>query len=337
MPRLLDPIRIGSLGLLNRLVMPPMDTGLATTSGEVTDAQVEHYRDRASGVGLVIVEHSYVALAGRASLNQLGVHRDQLVPGLHRVVQAVQGQGSRVAAQLNHCGAKALPDSEVGSPAGPSAKTPPGAKGEVIPRQLSLEDIVEIVNGFGQAARRAREAGFDAVEVHGAHGYLNNQFTSLITNQRSDRYGGDLENRMRLPVEIVAEVRRQVGTGYPVLYRLGASDMMEGGVTIQEGQRIAAVLVEAGADAIDVSGGLVGFEHPSESGQGYFIPLAEEIRQDSAVKVPVIGVGGIKEPAYADQVIQEGRVDMVAVGRAILNDPQWAQKAVDSLSKAGHS
>ena len=336
MPRLLDPIRIGPLMLSNRLVMPPMDTALATTSGQVTDAQVEHYRDRASGVGLVIVEHSYVALAGRSRLNQLGIHRDQLVPGLHRVVQAVQGQGSKVAAQLNHCGAKALPDSEVGSPAGPSAITPPGAKGEVIPRQFSLEDIAEIITSFGQAARRAREAGFDAVEVHGAHGYLNNQFTSPITNKRSDRYGGNLENRIRLPIEIVAEVRRQVGTGYPVLYRLGASDMMEGGVTVQEGRRIAAALVEVGVDAIDVSGGLVGAEHPGESGQGYFIPLAEEIRQESAVTVPVIGVGGITEPEYADQVVQEDRVDMVAVGRAILNDSQWARKAVHALSRAGH-
>ena len=142
---------------------------------------------------------------------------------------------------------------------------------------------------------------------------------------------------MRFPLEVVTEVRRQVGTGYPVLYRLGASDMMRGGLTVRDGRRIAVALVEAGVDAIDVSGGFVGPEPPTATGQGYFIPLAEEIKQQAAVTVPVIGVGGITEPEYADMVVRQGRVDMVAVGRAMLNDPQWARKAVKALSSAGNS
>ena len=135
---------------------------------------------------------------------------------------------------------------------------------------------------------------------------------------------------MQLPLEIVAEVRRQAGTDYPVLYRLGATDMVEGGLTTQEGQRIAVALVQVGANAIDVYVGIVGSESPELTGQGYFVPLAEEIKK--AVAVPVIGVGGITEPAFADQVVRQGRVDLVAVGRAILNDPRWARKAVDMLS-----
>ena len=135
---------------------------------------------------------------------------------------------------------------------------------------------------------------------------------------------------MRLPLEIVAEVRNQAGADYPIRYRLGADDMTPGGLTIQDGRHIATAIVEAGVNAIDVSGGLVGGEHPTIKRQGYFVPMAEEIRR--AARVPVIGVGGITEPEYADRVIREGRVDMVAVGRAILNDPGWARKAADILS-----
>ena len=328
MPGLLEPIRIGSLILPNRLVMPPMATRLATETGEVTDALVEHYRERAPGVGMVIVEHAFVTLGGRLTLTQPGIHEDGMAPGMSRLVRAIHQQDSRATLQINHCGAKALSDPTLGSPAGPSAVSLPNT--DIIPRELSVEEIGGIVVAFGQAARRARDAGFDAVEVHGAHGYINNQFTSPFTNKRIDQYGGGLEKRMRLPLEIVSAVRSEVGSNYPLLYRLGANDMIEGGLTIQGGRRIARALVEAGVNAIDVSGGLGGIEHPTIKSQGYFIPMAEEIKR--AARVPVIGVGGITEPAFADRVIREGRVDMVAVGRAILNDPKWARKAVDMLS-----
>jgi len=197
-------------------------------------------------------------------------------------------------------------------------------------REMSVQEIEGITVAFGQAANRAKSAGFDAVEIHGAHSTIPNTFTSPLTNKRTDRYGGNLENRMRLPLEIIAEIRRQVGTDYPILYRLGADDMTPGGLTIQDGRRIAVALVEAGVDVIDVSGGFVGSKHPTLKGQGYFIPMAEEIKR--AARVPVICAGGITEPAYADRVVRERRVDMVAVGRAILDDPEWARKAVDILS-----
>jgi len=307
-----------------------MVTGLATKDGKVTDALVDHYKRRAPGVGLVIVEASSVESTPPWT-DRPRIHSDGFVAGLKRLTSTVIEQGSRIAIQLLHSGAVEKPDTTPGYPAGPSAVSLPSS--DVVMRELSVQDIEEIIITFGQAASRADEAGFEAVEIHGAHGSLLTRFTSPLTNKRTDRYGGSLENRMRLPLEIVSAVRSEVGSNYPILYRLGADDMMPGGLTIQGGRRIAAALVNAGVNAIDVSGGLVGYLHPTLKSQGFFIPLAEEIR--GATRAPVIGVGGITEPEYADQVIRERRVDMVAVGRAILNDPEWGRKAVDILTGNG--
>lgn len=330
MPGLLDPIRIRSMELPNRLVMPPMANRFATEDGEVTERLLSHYRERASGVGLVIVEYSYVIPAGRSGVYQTGIHSDAVIPGLTLLAKTVQELGAKIAIQLNHGGAKALSVPALGAPAGPSAVAMPNSN--IVPRELSVDEIGDIVVAFGKAAVRAVEAGFDAVELHGAHGFLVNQFTSPLTNRRSDGYGGSLENRMRLALEIVAEVRSRVGSDYPILFRLGADDMMKGGLTVEEGQRIAVALVEAGVDVVDVSGGHGGSQNIGLTGQGYLVPLAEKIKR--VVGVPVIGVGGITEPEFADRVIREGRVDLAAVGRAILHDPEWARKAVATLSRA---
>jgi len=328
MPGLLDPIIIKGLEIPNRLVMPPMATRFATETGEVTARLIAHYSDRAVGVGLVIVEHCFVMIEGRMCADQPGIHRDDLIPGLTRAVQAVHRQGAKIAVQINHGGSKTPPDAALGLPVGPSPVPFPGS--EVQPRELTVGEIPRIVEAFGKAARRARTAGFDAVEVHGAHGFLNSQFLSPLTNRRTDRYGGTLENRLRLPVEIVTEVLHQAGGDFPLLYRLGAEDFMDGGLSIEEGVQSAEAMVRAGVDVLDVSGGLGGFVHPTINGQGFMIPAAERVK--AAVPVPVIGVGGITEPKFADQVIREGRVDMVAVGRAMLSDPSWARKAAESLS-----
>jgi 2,4-dienoyl-CoA reductase-like NADH-dependent reductase (Old Yellow Enzyme family) len=327
MPGLLDPITIKGLEIPNRLVMPPMATRFAAGTGEVTDRLIAHYSDRAGGVGLVIIEHCFVMVEGRMRLDQPGVHRDELIPGLTRLVEAVHRQGAKTAVQINHAGSKTPPDAKLRLPVGPSPVPFPGSG--VKPRELTVREIRRIVEAFGYAARRAREAGFDAVEVHGAHGFLNSQFLSPLTNRRSDRYGGSLENRIRLPLEIVAEVLEQAGSDYPLFYRLGAEDFMDGGVSLEEGVKAAEALVRTGVDVVDVSGGLGGYAHPTINGQGFMIPAAERVK--AAVPVPVIGVGGITEPKCADQVIREGRVDMVAVGRAMLGDPFWARKAVDVL------
>jgi 2,4-dienoyl-CoA reductase-like NADH-dependent reductase (Old Yellow Enzyme family) len=200
-----------------------------------------------------------------------------------------------------------------------------------MPRKLSLTEIEEIVYDFRDAASRAAAAGFDAVEIHGAHGYLLSQFLSPLTNRRRDEFGGDLENRVRLPCRIIEEIRRELGPGFPVLYRIGVDDRLPGGITIQEGVEAARMIVEKGVSVMDVSGGIGGGGMDELEGPGYFVPYAAAVK--SVVGVPVIGVGGIRTAVEADRIIRTGKVDLVAVGRAILKDSKWASKAVEYLSK----
>jgi len=331
--RLFDPLMIGNLTLKNRIVMPPMANDLADAQGRVTDPLIAHYTRRAPGVGLVIVEHSYFTPEGKASLRQLGIHDDATVNGLTSLAASIHAKGTPICIQVNHAGRRGSRAVSGLEPMAPSAI--PSDSPEAIPRELKRNEIQDLVRLFGEAALRARKAGFDAVEIHGAHGYLLNQFTSPLSNRRSDEYGGSFERRIRFPLEVVAEVRRVLGSDFLMLYRLGASDGEGRGVTIQEMQTFAQRLIQAGVNVVDVSGGLIGDAPADMTGQGYFLPLAEKIKQ--AVKAPVIGVGGITDPAFADQAIREGRVDLVAVGRALLADPDWALSAKRTLDMKSHS
>ena len=325
---LFDPLRVGNVVLKNRIVMPPMANDLADAQGRVTDQLIAHYARRAPGVGLVIVEHSYLTQGGKASLKQLGVDEDRKIDGLAKLAAAVRAKGTPVCIQVNHAGREGSRDISGLETVAPSAIPSDGS--EVIPRELESREIQDLVRLYGEAARRAQKAGFDAIEVHGAHGYLLNQFTSPLSNRRSDEYGGSFGGRIRFPLEAVKEVRRVVGSDFLVLYRLGASDGEGRGVTIEEMRTFAQGLTQTGVNIIDVSGGLIGDAPEGMTGQGYFLPLAEKIKQ--AVEAPVIGVGGITDPAFADQAIREGRVDLVAVGRALLVDPDWALSAKRSLA-----
>jgi len=326
LPRLFDPLRVGRLELRNRIVMPPMATELAGRRGEVTPRLIDHYVERVEGLGLIIVEHSYVDVGGRLSPLQLGAYDDSLVPGLARLADAVHRLGTPIALQINHAGRRTTSFDCGRQPVAPSPISLP--EGEV-PRELLREEVEGLVERFCQAARRVVEAGFDAVEVHGAHGFLLNQFVSPLSNRRSDEYGGSLENRMRFPLQIIAQIRKRIGGDFPLFYRLGADDRTQGGLTIEDSKVFAQRLVEAGVDLIDVSGGLCGSRPPDLTGPGYFVPLAKAIK--GVVDVPVVGVGGITTPEFADEVIRRGRADLVAVGRAILADPRWAVKALQAL------
>jgi 2,4-dienoyl-CoA reductase-like NADH-dependent reductase (Old Yellow Enzyme family) len=326
MPTLFEPLIAGRLTLKNRIVMPPMANDLASTEGEVSEALIAHYRRRSEGVGLVIVEHSYVSRDGKLSSGQLGICDDALLKGLTSLVRSIHESGTPVCIQINHAGRKARSSICGVQPIGPS----PIAAGESyeVPRELGEHEIQRLVGLFGEAAQRARRSGFDGVEIHGAHGFLLNQFASPLSNMRTDMYGGSFEKRIRFPLKVVEEVRRTVGSDFPLLYRLGAYDG-EGGSTIDECQAFVRRLVERGINMVDVSGGLIGSRPESIMPQGSFIPLAEEIRK--AVNIPVIGVGGITDPRLADEVIRQGKVDLVAVGRALLADPDWALKAAEAL------
>ena len=331
MPNLLDPLKVGSLELKNRIVMPPMGTNYAGTNGEVTEKLLKHYADRSPNLGLMIVEHSFVGPEGRASLNQIGVHSDDLIPGLARLAETVHEKGVPVAIQMNHGGGTTKREVTGSQPVAPSAVMHP-KRGTEVPHELSQEEIEGLVQIYVDAARRAKEAGFDAVEVHGAHGYLLCQFLSPATNKRTDEYGGDLENRARLSCTIIEEVKRSLGRDFPVLYRLGVIDLHPGGLTLTEGVEAARLIAGMGADIMDISGGLCGGRPESLRGPGFFVPHAASVKD--AIDVPVIGVGGVTTPNEADVIIRSGRVDLVAIGRAMLKEAGWASKAVEGLGGA---
>lgn len=332
MAGLLEPINIRHLELKNRIVLPPMATNCATSDGTVTDSVVEHYVKRArAGAGLIIVEHAYVLPSGKLNRKQLGIYEDKLVPRLQELAQAVHQSGSKIGIQITHAGSRTSIEVIGMQPLAPSDLPVPGD--EEIPRPASADELEEISSAFASAARRAVQAGFDFVEVHGAHGFLLSEFLSPYTNRRSDPYGGNFENRCRFPLEVVSKVRQAIGRDFILFYRLGADDLIPGGLTIGESVRFASLLAAAGVDCIDVSGGLCGSapEH-LQSIQGYFVPLAEAIK--GVVEIPVIVAGGITEPEFADRLIRAGKVDLVAVGRAQLKDPRWAARAREVLGEA---
>jgi len=315
---LLDSLEVKGLTLKNRIVMPPMQTGLATTEGAVTDNLIEHYVKRSKALGLMIVEHSYVSLSGKLSKRQLGIHEDGIVPGLEKLSSSIRATGTPAVIQINHAGRTARMEITGMQPVAPS---PNGNT-----RKLRDEEIEALAEAFAVGAERAISAGFDGVEVHGAHGFLLNQFFSPLTNRRRDKFGGSLENRMRFPLKVVERVKQKVG-GSLLLYRLGSDDLDPAGTRIEDSQEFAVRLEEAGVDIMDVSGGLCG-SRPAQLGniQGYFVPQAQQIKK--VIDIPVIGVGGITEPEYARKITQKGQVDLVAVGRALLKDPNWAIKAI---------
>ncbi len=320
MPSLLDPIKVKGVFFKNRLVLPPMQGGHATVEGGVTERLIEFYEKRAEALGLIIVEHSYVNLNGQNHKRQLGIYDDHLVPGLKELVKRVQPFNTRIVLQLNHAGFKA--PSTLGFET-VSASAQEGA------RELRVEEIKMLPYTFGRAAERAMNAGFDGVEIHGAHGFLLNQFYSPLTNLRTDDYGGSFQNRIRLPLEVVREVRKRVGTRL-LLYRLGSVDLSMMGTQIEDSQKFGKSLIQAGVDILDISGGMCGSSPPALAGiEGYFIPQAHAIK--NVVDVPVIGVGGVNTPQYADQVIRKNKVDFIAVGRSLRNDPDWGLKTVKFL------
>lgn len=319
---LLDPLNVKGLVLRNRIVMPPMQSGRASFEGAVTNKLINFYVRRSSALGLPIVEHAYVSPLGKIGPKQLGIYDDSLVPGFEKLAQGIHSAGAPAVVQISHAGAVANKKVIGAMPVGPCDRDKT--------RMLEKTELLELAEDYALAADRAVKAGFDGVELHGAHGYLLNQFFTPLLNKRQDEFGGSLENRMRFPLMVVEKVRKRLG-GRLLLYRLGSDDLAPMGTQIGDAITFAQRLQEAGVDILDVSGGMCGSE-PKQLQQikGYFIPQAYAIKR--TVRVPVVGVGGIKEPLLADELVREGRVDLVAVGRALWHDNEWAQKAHQLLS-----
>jgi NADPH2 dehydrogenase len=307
--------------LRNRIVLPPMQTGRASFGGEVTNRLINFYVRRSSVLGLPIIEHSYVSSTGRIGPKQLAIHNDSSISGFEKLATALHAVGAPAVVQISHAGGVTNKRVIGVEPAGPS----PREKS----RMLEASEIYAIVDDFALATEHAVKAGFDGVELHGAHGYLLNQFFSPLFNRREDEFGGSLEKRMRFPLLIVEKVRRILGDRL-LLYRLGSDDLAPNGTHIEDSIAFAQRLEVSGVDILDVSGGMCGSE-PRQLRQikGYFVPQASEIKK--AIKVPVVGVGGITDAEYADKLVNEGKVDLVAVGRAFWTDSQWAEKAIETL------
>ncbi|MBN2074138.1 MAG: NADH:flavin oxidoreductase [Dehalococcoidales bacterium] len=327
MAGLFDSIVIKGLELKNRIVMAPMATNMATPEGRITDRHIKHYTSRAKGgVGLIILEHTYVAIEGQLARNQTGLYDDSLIPDLKRLVDVIHEAGAKVIIQLTHAGARTTSETTGSQPLGPSTVRLPD--GTETPKALTAPEIKSVVTAFIESSRRAIEADCDGVELHGAHGFLLNQFISPYTNQRNDEYGGNLVNRVRFVAEIIEGVN-DILQGKPLFYRLGADDMIEGGMTSEEGRKVAPLLEQAGVSVLDISGGLGVGDSFGFTEQGFFVPLAEGIK--SVVTVPVIGVGNITEPEFADKIVREKRVDLVAIGRKLLADPNFPREAAKEL------
>lgn len=330
MSHLLQPLKAGKLSLKNRLVMPPIATSKAENDGTVSQALLNYYNEKSAGghIGLIVIEHSYVHLTGKASNNQLSVSKDADVAGLSKLAAVIHANGSKAVMQINHAGSASAEEVTGSTPLAPSAVANP-RKGGALPRELSRKEVAGLVQAFGDAARRVKSAGFDGVEIHSAHGYLLSQFFSPLTNKRTDEYGGGVQNRIRLHLDVIAAVRHSVGPDFPVMLRLGASDFTEGGITIEDSQFAAAAFAQAGVSILDISGSFTGYQMPGASGQGYFAPLTAAIKE--VVHIPVILTGGITEAASAEQLLADGKADLIGVGRAIFLDSTWAKQAVEGL------
>ncbi|MHB0868684.1 MAG: FAD-dependent oxidoreductase [Chloroflexota bacterium] len=330
LPHLFSPLKVKGLELKNRLVMPPMGTRYGSYFCRTTDRLRRYYAERArGGVGLVIVQFTFVSPEGRNGPYTTGLTDDSFIPGFRELVAEIHAAGAKAAIQLAHTGAVAR-SAVIGTrPLGPSAVAP---KGGEMPKELSQEEIRELVESFAQAARRAREASFDAVEFHAAHGYLLNQFLSPLWNRREDRYGGSVENRTRVLVEIIGRTRELLGEDYPIMVRLCADEFLPGGVTLSEGIATARILEAAGVDILDVSGGIGETSAHSVPSTfvgpgGSLLPLSAAVRQ--AVGVPVVAVGKLHRPEVAEAVLAEGKADLIALGRAVIADPSWPAKAAE--------
>lgn len=327
---------IGRVVLKNRVVMPGMSTNLAGPNGEITDHQIRYYEERAKGgVGLIITEFTCIDYEyGKGAVNQLRIDKDSFVPGFYRLANAVHKYGTKIFVQLHHAGREsnsALTEGkQIIAPSPVTCK----AIGEE-PRELTTQEVKDLISKFIQSAYRCKLAGIDGVELHGAHGYLINQFLSPNTNLRTDEYGGSFDNRMRFLEEIVIGIKKQCGEDYPVTVRLSVDEFDEGGTDVSLSKKISRYLESIGVDGLHASAGNYNsmdkvIESPLFE-QGWRVYLAEEIKKE--VHIPVIAVGAIREPKFVESILADGKADFVAIGRGHIAEPEWVRKVSEGREK----
>jgi 2,4-dienoyl-CoA reductase-like NADH-dependent reductase (Old Yellow Enzyme family) len=335
MNALFEPIELRGVRIRNRIVMPSMTTRLADAEGFVTPQLVDYYMARAHGeTGLITVEMSSPEPAGRHRARELGLNHDRFLHGLQELTGCLKAAGARVSIQIAHAGGHTRQDVTGFPPVAPSALPHEVLEVDtqtVLPQALDQQGMQAIVQAFADAAERAQRAGFDTIELHGAHGYLLAQFLSPLDNHRDDAYGGSLRNRARFVLQVVEACRQRVGT-LPIIFRISADEYAPGGLTLDEAIQVCLWLVEAGVDAIHVTAACYRslpsaamMIPPMTYPEGVFLHLARAVK--AAIAVPVIAVGRLHSPALAARVVAEGQADMVALGRQLIADPQWPRKA----------
>jgi 2,4-dienoyl-CoA reductase-like NADH-dependent reductase (Old Yellow Enzyme family)/thioredoxin reductase len=313
----------------NRIVMAPMERNFANPDGTVSERTKAHYEARArGGVGWIDVESTFVDPVGRGRTHQLGLHEDFCIEGFRDLAEIAHAHGARIGVELHHAGRNTSRAVSGFQPVAPSPVPCPEAGGDV-PHELSIEEIEAIIRRYGQAARRAAAAGFDAVELHSAHGYLPLAFLSPLTNLRTDEYGGSLENRMRFAVRVIAAFKEYVQKHVTIGCRFSADEFLPGGLNLEDTVQYARALESAGVDYLSVSAGVyASFKRiipPMDVPSGWLLPAAAAIR--AAVNIPVVGVSRMTDPREAERAITEGHVDLLAFGRALLADPEFPRKA----------
>ena len=339
MSALFRPLRLRETTLRNRIAVSPM-CQYSAPEGVPTEWHLVHLGSRAvGGAGLVIAEACAVRPEGRISPDDVGLWSDAQAEAWRPVARFIAGQGAVPAVQLAHAGRKASTEApwHGGGPAGEGARgwrpvgpSPlPFAEGYPVPRELSTDGITAVVGAFRDAARRAERAGFEVVEIHMAHGYLLHQFLSPLTNRRTDEYGGSLENRMRLPLEVARAVREAFPVERPILARISATDWVEGGWDLEQSVVLARELREAGVDLVDCSSGGTVPDAKVPVAPGYQLPFAEAIRERAGVMTGAVGL--ITEPAQAEAIVAGGKADLVLLARQLLRDPYWPLHAAQAL------
>lgn len=327
-----DKITVGHHTLKNRMVKAPIYTGSCTPDGKVTDKTLKHYEERTADgrFGLVIAEHSYVRQDGIAGPGQLSATCDSDIDGLARIAEIIHRNGSKAILQINHAGCDAKKEltgfdsvgaSDFSVPCGlPGSKPNP-----VPPKPLTENEILALEDCYIRAAARGMKAGFDGIEIHSAHAYLLNQFYSPLANKRTDSYNGyTLSGRTKMHCEIIRGIRQTIGDTPLLALRLGGCDYLEGGTTIEDSVQASLLFEKLGIDLIDISGGLSSFTRAGHPEPGYFGEITEAIRK--AVHIPVLLTGGVKKVSDAEGLLQEGKADLIGVGRAITADTAWGKE-----------
>lgn len=330
--RVFEKTELNRIILKNRFVRSATWEGMATEDGRCIYKLVKTMVNLAKGgVGLIITGHTYIDRSGQASPFQLGIDRDELIPDLKEMTGEVHEKDGQIILQITHAGCQAIPKLSGSEPVGPSAF---GAEGKAICREMTVKEIEAVVKQFGDAAVRAKKAGFDGVQIHSAHGYLLSQFLSPFYNKRTDRYGGSLENRARFLINTVRAVREKTGDDFPLLIKMNSEDFIENGLTVDEMVSVAGMLEREGVDAIELSGGTIHSNSKlrpvrpgkldSEDKEVYYREAAAHYKE--IIKVPLILVGGFRSFEVAEKAVNEGIADYISMSRPLIREPDLIER-----------